>query len=331
MPERIRDNDAILAAFLDQTDAGARDRALQDLLARHVGPRVEKMIRAELERDDEPVDLETATDLAAEVSLRLIGKLQRLAADPRDAPIDRFHDYVRTVAHNVLHDHEKRTNPWRGRLGHRVRYVLTRTPALALWGPEPVRCGFVEWVGRTDVREVARPLEVPPGAVDDVRRLRALIVHQLRRAGGPVEVRALVGALGEVAAAPGRPFDPETVLAARGEAADPLRLLADRQYLERLWGEIVELPLRQRIALLLQLRLDDGESVAHLLPVVGIADVRMLATTIGMSVEQLLALWNDLPLGDQQIAERLGVERQQVINLRKSARERLARRMRRSG
>jgi len=35
-----------------------------------------------------------------------------------------------------------------------------------------------------------------------------------------------------------------------------------------------------------------------------------------------------LPLEDAAIAERLGLTRQQVINLRKSARARLARRMR---
>lgn len=37
--------------------------------------------------------------------------------------------------------------------------------------------------------------------------------------------------------------------------------------------------------------------------------------------------WNELPLAATMIAELLGETRQQVINLRKSARERLARRM----
>jgi predicted DNA-binding protein (UPF0251 family) len=46
-----------------------------------------------------------------------------------------------------------------------------------------------------------------------------------------------------------------------------------------------------------------------------------------LSTEELAALWNDLPLEDLRIAEMLGISRQQVINLRKSARHRLARRV----
>ena len=47
-----------------------------------------------------------------------------------------------------------------------------------------------------------------------------------------------------------------------------------------------------------------------------------------MPAPELAALWPDLPLEDAAIAERLGLTRQQVINLRKSARARLGRRMR---
>ena len=40
---------------------------------------------------------------------------------------------------------------------------------------------------------------------------------------------------------------------------------------------------------------------------------------------ELVRIWNDLPLEDQRIGQRLGLDRQRVINLRKSARERLNR------
>ena len=42
---------------------------------------------------------------------------------------------------------------------------------------------------------------------------------------------------------------------------------------------------------------------------------------------QLALIWNDLPLDDLKIAALLGTERQQVINLRQAARNRLARRL----
>jgi len=47
-----------------------------------------------------------------------------------------------------------------------------------------------------------------------------------------------------------------------------------------------------------------------------------------MSAESFAEVWNDLPLEDARIAELLGLTRQQVINARKSGRERLARRLR---
>jgi hypothetical protein len=47
-----------------------------------------------------------------------------------------------------------------------------------------------------------------------------------------------------------------------------------------------------------------------------------------MTAEGLAGLWNDLPLEDSKIGELLGLTRQQVINARKSGRERLARRLR---
>jgi hypothetical protein len=47
-----------------------------------------------------------------------------------------------------------------------------------------------------------------------------------------------------------------------------------------------------------------------------------------MTADDLAGLWHELPLDDRRIAERLAVTRQQVINLRKAARARLARRAR---
>jgi hypothetical protein len=41
----------------------------------------------------------------------------------------------------------------------------------------------------------------------------------------------------------------------------------------------------------------------------------------------LAELWNRLPLSDLEIGARLGATQRQVINLRKAARERLARRL----
>jgi len=79
--------------------------------------------------------------------------------------------------------------------------------------------------------------------------------------------------------------------------------------------------------LLLNLKDASGFGCITLFPATGIATIRELATALELSAERLAELWNDLPIEDARIAELLGLTRQQVINARKSGRERLARRL----
>ena len=99
--------------------------------------------------------------------------------------------------------------------------------------------------------------------------------------------------------------------------------IEDGLYLSILWSEICQLPPRQRTALLLNL----GYDAVAFLPVLNIATIPEIATVLAMPTEELLQLWNGLPLDDESIANQLGATRQQIINLRKAARERLAHRM----
>jgi len=100
-----------------------------------------------------------------------------------------------------------------------------------------------------------------------------------------------------------------------------------RIYVQRLWSEICQLPQRQRAALLLNLKDVKGGDCIALFPLTGIATPRDIADSLGISPNRFAEMWNDLPMDDNTVAQHLGISRQQVINLRKSARERLARRM----
>jgi hypothetical protein len=97
--------------------------------------------------------------------------------------------------------------------------------------------------------------------------------------------------------------------------------------LQRLWEELQELPFNQRAALLLNLRNAEGRGCVSLFPATGISTLRQLAQALEMKAESFAELWNELPLEDARIAELLGLTRQQVINARKSGRERLTRRL----
>jgi hypothetical protein len=75
------------------------------------------------------------------------------------------------------------------------------------------------------------------------------------------------------------------------------------------------------------LRDSQGGSAIFFIPYLGISSHAQIAATIGLPDEEFSALWVDLPLDDSRIATMFSISRQQVINLRKTARERLRRRM----
>jgi hypothetical protein len=124
---------------------------------------------------------------------------------------------------------------------------------------------------------------------------------------------------------------PAVELQAAHGLAGPARALEteidSRRRLAELWKEVRLLPAGQRAALLLNLRDANGQGVVELLPSTGVANFAELAAALNLSPSGLACIWNDLPLDDAAIAQQMGVTRQQVINLRKSARARLGRRL----
>jgi len=95
--------------------------------------------------------------------------------------------------------------------------------------------------------------------------------------------------------------------------------------LQLLWREICELPRRHRVALLLNLKSPRGLNVILLFPATEIATFEQIAEALEIPQAEFEQMWADLPLDDLRIAAYLGASRQQVINLRKTARDRLLR------
>jgi hypothetical protein len=248
-------------------------------------------------------------------------------------------------------------------LQNRLRYLLTRDVTLALWevADREWWCGIrmthangsadgganMESQART-CDEVARCMQQQMTALprlaatgDSHRVVVSLVRGALAALGAPCRFSDLVSALAEVLGetdvsigarvrrADGespRPLD--SAERVEDTSASPAAALEHRDYLRRLWSEIVLLPLRQRIALLLNLRDEQGGGMLALLPITGVASTTDIARALELSEAGLLEIWSTLPRDDQWIAEYLGITRRQVINLRKSARERLSRRMR---
>jgi hypothetical protein len=166
-------------------------------------------------------------------------------------------------------------------------------------------------------------------------RLSRLLRGVFGRLGGPVALEQLVTAIADSSEIRDRsvPILDDTLATTHpwccGSAAHPAITIEHRSHLARTWSEITQLPPNQRAALLLNLRDAAGNDALALFHLTGVASFAQIAELLDLSPRELADLSDDLPLPDAVIARRLGVERQQVINFRKSARERLARRLKR--
>jgi hypothetical protein len=159
--------------------------------------------------------------------------------------------------------------------------------------------------------------------VKDPRRLGDVLAELFQVSRGPVPLIAVVELLADLLGVPsGAAASPlEDRVPDRAEPTD--LALIHKEEVARTWEQIQLLPLRQRQALLLNLKLD----AIDVLLAGGTASLRDIAEALDMPVGTLAALWPDLPLSDNVIAGRLACSRQQVINLRLAARRRLANRL----
>lgn len=333
--------DPQLQPFLAATSDSDAASALDGLLSGPLAAVIVETVRRELAGSFKGA--EYVEDVAADVRLRLIRKLASLRAAGSmrdDDPIMNVAGYATVTAERACYAFLRRQFPERTRFRNRLRYVLTRHPQIAFdVGPDAVwRAAF-----RAGIRTAPAPgaamsfLEQPSSflhtaRIDASQPLPALVSAVLLRLDRPIEfdrlVDALASALG-IADVAGRVPEQDD---ARHEPVDPAPAITDvleqREALIKVWREIVELPPRQRAALLLNLRDPDGGAVLQMLPGTGAVDAASIAAALEISPQELDRLWTNLPLDDLSIAHQLGLTRQQVINLRKSARARLARRLR---
>jgi hypothetical protein len=262
-------------------------------------------------------------------------------ADSEDEPVENFVAYVAVVAENACHAFLRRQYPERTRFRNRVRYAAEHHPsttlvrdAAGLW-----RCETRHAVRRApEAGATERFLDDPSGWLSDTgidRRqpLAGLLSEVLARFDRPVELDRLVDALGPVLGiVDQRPAASCDEWAPPKDLVDPAvginDVLEQRQALLAVWREVIQLPIRQRTALLLNLRDPEGGAVLQLLPGTGVVSMAEIAVALGIDEPALASIWDGLPLDDLAIAAQLALTRQQVINLRKSARARLARRLR---
>lgn len=363
---KIESSDSLLTPYLQAADDAESQRLLAHLVSEHAEPVIRKIVnykflpgRGAGQRDGRQFEAE---EVHGEVVVQLLQRLRHLKTDDGGNAINDFRGYVAAVTYNACDRFVSRKYPQRRRLKNGLRYLLTHRPGFALWkgeqetwlgglaawrSTEPTGGGAAfaapaEHARRSQqLRDDPRALGggdaggVEPCDLNDPKNAVELLRRIFDWTGGPVEIDELVGIVAarwgvrdqEVFTASDGGLDVEDAAEVPDRRAGVASEVERRFYLQRLWREISELPERQRAAVLLNLRDEHGRGVVDLWILTAVATPPDIAGALSVSLEEFGNLLTELPFDDNRIAAHLGVTRQQVINLRKSARERLARRM----
>ncbi|MDZ4796973.1 MAG: hypothetical protein SGI92_02335 [Bryobacteraceae bacterium] len=290
--------DPLLLPWLNAGNEAQATDELACLLMQHATPVARRTVRARLPEAE-------WHDLESQVRIEL---MQRLAAwrSGRSEAIEDFAGYVAVLSCRVCYSWLREKRPEYMRLRNRIRYIVEHDPALS--------------------RQVSADAGPMPGTVDfnsfaplPLREMISAILKSVTPA--RVTLRDLATAVARLRNVSETASDELAEPAVPHPEAGLVASMDRRRALAELWLEVRQLPLRQRFAVLLSLKAIEA------LPVCGIATISDIAAVLEMPVEEFAAVWNCLPLDDLSIARRLESTRQQVINLRKSARERLLRRV----
>jgi DNA-directed RNA polymerase specialized sigma24 family protein len=340
----------LLRDFQQSLDEADSQVLLERLIQEHVRPVARQVLNSTLRfrLTDQQCGIShpDGEDVYSNIVVALCQRLRRLKDESREPTINNFRGYVAVTSYNACHEYLRQKFPQRWSLANKVRYLLTHRREFALWEDDE-RCsfaGFVAWLNckpsvsdRERVRQwcesVAGITQLKQGQThnpraDPTASLRAIF----ERLGEPVELNQLISLVAElwgVSEHSVQSLDEEHSLKQKLYDPQPLHdTRIELQFsLRDLWVEVAQLPPRQRASLLLNLRDADGRDIITLIPYTRTATIRQIAAALEIPFKRFAQLWNELPLEDAEIAAQLGITRQQVINLRKCARERLARRM----
>jgi RNA polymerase sigma factor (sigma-70 family) len=336
--------DQFLLTFIEATDEEHADRCLASIID-HAVPMVREILGSSLRfyfSNNGAASTQDANDLFNDIIANLVSRLRHLRKERTQGVIADFPSYIATTAYNACNLYLRQKYPRRSRLKNRLRYLLTHDETFALWTNEASGsiCGFAEWRDKGELTPQRLLEKIRQDPVEWIQtaglasvginraQLSSLLNALFHSCGSPIKLDDLVNIVADICREKDQPDEPlDRVLNVAAPALDLETILEQQHMLALLWQEIRGLPRRQSLALLLNFKDARGQSLISLLPYTRTATIEQIAEAIDFPLVEFLTLWNKLPLDDVAIAELLGATRQQVINLRKCARERLERRM----
>ncbi|MEO6049934.1 MAG: hypothetical protein ABIP78_01200 [Pyrinomonadaceae bacterium] len=333
----------LLREFVLAPDAES-DRALETLYQQGVEPSASAILRyklrVSLRADDDGYSNQIGLELLSEVKAALFPVLRCMRSEAKPDKIENFSAYVNAAALNAYRQYLRDRHPNRLRLRNKIRYILARRIGYAVWKDNGGiwLCGLAEWqehgiqkVSSARIEGLEAPFQGHTyEQLDHNAKIISVIESIFEMSKAPIVFEEIVSLVWDSL----DQREAQSVSETDGvldhvpsKLRDVGQQLDDRQLLDRLWEKTCTMPLRHLRALFLNLRDENGDNLIALLPQLGIASIRQIAAALEYEPEDFAKLWAELPLDDLTIAERMGLTRQQVINLRQSARASLRRGM----
>jgi hypothetical protein len=296
-------------------------------------------------------------------TIAIITQQLREIASSRNTTIRDFRAYVGRIVYHVFGEYIGQKSPERAKIGAQIQRVLTMVSLFELWDDtstfhgnenEPLRprgkrirlCGMAEWkrlgrrledshnasVLRNDPRSIVH--EVKWGSEAKEMPLPQLLESLFNWIGHPASYHDLVSAVAsirgvteDIRATGSQNEQDEDLLTQfpdhRTSVPDQI-ILAD--YLACLWRTMRTVLTQRQSAVILLDTKTQGKFLA-LFQLLGVATPQDLTALMGITVSRLSDLWDELPLGDEQIAGILQMSAPQVVQLRRAARQKLERHM----
>jgi RNA polymerase sigma factor (sigma-70 family) len=327
--------DSILLAFLRSSDEAEREQLLSDLILFEAAPLVRNTLRQRLgfyvsHLGANPQNHD-AEDLYHDVMTKLIGLLNDPHLRTGRSEIQNFRQYVLRVATNACHDYLRAKSPARNRLKNNIRDLLERHPDFAQWrvGDGETLCGFTVWLNRSKSPTLAKhlsSLEAKPQEFlsakfprEDVRQvpLTRLVAEVFRWLDSPVAFERLVqlaALLLDVRDQPQQSLDEDGILVE--SLTDSTFRCESRlelsELLQQLWTAVRRLPPKQRDSFCLSFTDDSGDDLFTLLLDAEVTTLPEIAEAFNRTLEDIILLWQQMPMDNAGVTHELNATRQQV-------------------
>lgn len=336
MPENSEFSaDELMRLYLSAPFGENYAQFLDLLIENHALPVIEKSLRAKFHESANKgfyLAAQDFEDLCSESCLKLVEKLSAMRNESGDKVIRDFNAYAAVVAFNTWNEFLNDGAPNRKSLKNKIRYAIGKVAAFEIWREkDEIYCGLVSHKRRfgkiltedLTIRIHEEFADFRNAALPD------LLAEILEKADSALKINELVAIVARLWAVEDLPVVSLDVYQTQNVSmnGNGQKVFEMRFELKQIWQEIRALPINQRVALLYNLRDENGREMLFMFFNLKIATLREISEAMNLSLEECANVFPFLPLEDKVIAERMNLTAKQVGNLRKVARENLRRRL----